>query len=191
MTRVTPRLENLTLPFQRDVSFAYPGEKKNAIDNVSFSIKPGQMVVIVGVNGSGKSSIIKLFNRLYNPSSGEILLDGVPIESYRIADVRRCMAILRQDHTPYPLSLRENIAFGLPNSMDNGGNEIMIEEAAKKGGAFSFITKLRNGMDTVLSPVKISSTHFPGKAVDELKDMIDEKEKNIDISGGENQRLAA
>ena len=191
MTRVTPRLENLTLPFQRDVSFAYPGEKKNAIDNVSFSIKPGQMVVIVGVNGSGKSSIIKLFNRLYNPSSGEILLDGVPIESYRIADVRRCMAILRQDHTPYPLSLRENIAFGLPDSLDNEGNESMIEEAAKKGGAFSFITRLRDGMDTVLSPVKTSTTHFPGKAIDELRNMIDEKEKNIDISGGENQRLAA
>ena len=158
---------------------------------MSFTINPGQLIVFVGVNGSGKSSAIKLLTRLYDPSNGEILLDDQPLPTYKLDDVRRCTAILRQDHTPYPLSLRENIAFGLPDSLDNEGNENVIEEAAKKGGAFSFITKLRNGMNTVLSPVKISTTHFPGKAIDGLKNMIDEKEKNIDISGGENQRLAA
>ena len=174
------------------MTFAYPGEKKNAIDGVSFKIKPGQMVVIVGVNGSGKSSTIKLFNRLYNPTSGTILLDGVPIQDYRVADVRRCMAVLRQDHTPYPISLRENIALGLPECrIDEEFTDKELKEAARKGGALGFIEKLENGLETILHPVKISDTHFPGDTIDDLKALVEGREKTTDISGGESQRLAA
>lgn len=176
----------------RNVTFAYPGTKKNAIDGVSFKLKPGQMVVIVGVNGSGKSSIIKLFNRLYNPSSGTILLDGTPIQEYRVADVRRAMAVLRQDHTPYPLSLRENIALGLPErKIDDEASIEELEAAANQGGALGFINKLEKGMDTVLYPVKVSDAHFPGDTIEDLKALVDGKEKTTDISGGESQRLAA
>lgn len=111
--------------------FSYPGEEKNAIEGVSFKIKAGQMVVIVGVNGSGKSSIIKLFNRLYDPSGGTIFLDGTPIQDYCIADVRRAMAVLRQNHIPYPLSIRENIALGLSERRVNDDALLgELEEAA-------------------------------------------------------------
>lgn len=137
--------------------FSYPGEEKNAIEGVSFKIKAGQMVVIVGVNGSGKSSIIKLFNRLYDPSGGTIFLDGTPIQDYRIADVRRAMAVLRQNHIPYPLSIRENIALGLSERRVNDDALLgELEEAADQGGALSFIKKLDKGMDTVLKPVTLT-----------------------------------
>lgn len=80
----------------RNVSFVYPGTEKKALDNVSFVIKPGQLVAIVGVNGSGKSTITNLINRLYDPESGEVLIDDIPIKQCNLADVRRSMAILRQ-----------------------------------------------------------------------------------------------
>lgn len=170
------------------MSFAYPSTTKNALSNVSFTLKPGQLVVIVGVNGSGKSSIIKLFNRLYDPSEGQILLDGQPLKSYRLADVRRSMAILRQDHTPYPITLRENVALGLP---DHDALDGELELATREGGAHEFISKLPCGLATVLDPVKIASTHFPGDTVEDLKSIVENMEKTTSISGGESQRLAA
>ncbi|KAH8114590.1 P-loop containing nucleoside triphosphate hydrolase protein [Phellopilus nigrolimitatus] len=171
-----------------NVSFAYPDTSKNALTDLSFTIKPGQLVVIVGVNGSGKSSMIKLFNRLYDPSAGHILLDGIPLANYRLADIRRTMAILRQDHTPYPLTLRENIALGLPG---RAISEEVLWDAARQGGAADFIMKLEKGMETVLHPVKLSTTNFPDETVADLKSLLDEEERTTDISGGERQRLAA
>ncbi|KAI5121373.1 hypothetical protein M0805_001186 [Coniferiporia weirii] len=172
----------------RGVSFAYPNTSKNALTDVSFTIKPGQMVVIVGVNGSGKSSLIKLFNRLYDPTSGCIFLDGRPISDYRLADIRRTMAILRQDHYPYPVSLRENIALGLP------GREVTqkeVESAMQKGGATNFISKLDKGLETVLHPVGLSDLFFRDGEIPDLKSMLDGRDKSTEISGGESQRLAA
>jgi len=89
----------------RNLSFSYPGSKstKDALTGVSFSIKAGQLVVIVGPNGSGKSTIVKILNRLYDPTSGEVLVDGQLMNSYRIADLRQATADLTQDHTLYPL----------------------------------------------------------------------------------------
>jgi len=147
------------------------------------------MVVIVGINGSGKSSAIKLFNRLYDPTEGEILVDGLPLSSYKLKDVRRAMAILRQDHTSYPLSLRLNVALGCPDREEPTDEE--LAQALHAGGADTFVEKLPRKLDTVLDPVKLSSLRSHGETVEEIKKMVDEREKVTDVSGGESQRLAA
>lgn len=148
------------------------------------------MVVVVGVNGSGKSSTVKLFNRLYEPTSGEILLDGRPLGDYKTADLRRSMAILRQDHNPYPVSMRENIGLGLPNRTVTDED---IEAAARKGGAAKFIEKLDKKYDEVLQPVSLSDyyTVDDSKEDEELKKHLEGVEKWTNVSGGESQRLAA
>ena len=178
-------------PVHRDVTFRYPGSSTNALNNVSFVIKPGQLVAIVGVNGSGKSSITNLFNRLYDPTEGEILIDGFPLQSYRRAEVRRAMAILRQSHILYPLSLRENISLGLP---DRRCSEQDLDIALKDGGADKLVEKFSDGIDTVLSPI---STIFSSFTIDKEDPIyaslkaIDDSEIEKDVSGGESQRLAA
>lgn len=153
-------------------------------------IKPGQMVVIVGVNGSGKSSTVKLFNRMYEPTSGTILLDGRPLGDYKVADIRRSMAILRQDHAPYPVSLRENIALGRPGE-DVSEDEVI--SAARHGGAASFVEKLERRYETVLHPVTLADYYMADdeKDEEELKKQFEGLEKWTNISGGESQRLAA
>ena len=144
---------------------------------------------IVGVNGSGKSSLTKLLNRLYDVTEGEILIDGKNIRDYKRADLRRAVAMLRQFHEPYPLTLRENLSLGLP------GREISSEElglALQKGGAEDFVSKLEHGLDTILDPVSgLSESYFPDEPVAKLKAILSEKTKSLDISGGEKQRLAA
>jgi len=173
----------------RNLSFTYPNSKstENALKNVSFRIKAGQLVVIVGSNGSGKSTIVKILNRLYNPTSGEVLIDGQPMSSYRISNLREATADLTQDHTLYPLSVRENIGVGYPacvSSLD------MITQSAKLGGAFDFISKFEHGFDTTLEPVRTAYLgQFTG--THPLKEVFNELEKQVDISGGEKQRLVA
>lgn len=170
-----------------NVSFSYPGASKEALKGVSFTIKPGQMVIIVGENGSGKTSLMKLFNRMYDPDRGQILLDGLPLQSYKLSDLRNAMAILRQDHTPYPLSLRENIALGLPR---HETTTLELEDAAQKGGALGFIEKLDNKMETILHPEVLSRTYFPKNPIKELKAIVEGKQRRTNLSGGESQRLA-
>ncbi|KAL5536082.1 hypothetical protein ACEPAF_4187 [Sanghuangporus sanghuang] len=172
----------------RNVSFKYPGTDNNALTDVSFTIKPGQLVVIVGVNGSGKSSAIKLLTRLYDPSSGEILLDGRPLPSYKLHDIRRATAILRQDHPVLPLSLRENVALGLPErNVDNDE----VQTAICQGGADKVVQKLKNGPETILDPVNTVDTNFIGDTDEVLKKVVGDKEVETDLSGGETQRLSA
>ncbi|KAL5519597.1 hypothetical protein ACEPAH_1280 [Sanghuangporus vaninii] len=172
----------------RNVSFRYPGSDKNALREVSFTIRPGQIVVIVGVNGSGKSSTIKLLNRLYDPSFGEIILDGLPLSSYNLSDLRRSMAILRQNHPVFPLSIRENIALG---SVDKDMSDDEVQQALRQGGAEKFVRKLKQGLETVLDPIKTVTIHTVGAEDPELKVVVDDMETKTDISGGESQRLAA
>ncbi|TDL21486.1 P-loop containing nucleoside triphosphate hydrolase protein [Rickenella mellea] len=170
------------------VSFTYPGSMQKAINDVSFRVGAGQMAVIVGVNGSGKSSMIKLFNRLYDPTDGKILVDGLPLQSYKISDIRRSMAILCQEHPPYPVSLRDNIAFGLP---DEEVTDEDVELAARQGGASDFILKLQKGFKTTLDPVDATNCHYHSKMPAAFKELMEKKEKPTAISGGESQRLAA
>ena len=115
-----------------------------------------------------------------------------PIQDYRLCDIRRGMVILRQDHTPYPLSIRDNIALGLPErGIDDQATVAELKDAARLGGASAFINKLKNGMGTVLRPPAISRTYFPGGSVPSLKAVLSDRSRKIEISGGESQRLAA
>ena len=154
------------------------------------SIKSGQLVVIVGENGSGKSTIVRMLSRLYDPSSGEVFIDGHASSDYRINDLHQATVILSQDSTLFPLSLGENIGVGYsPFSSDTK----MIMEAAKEGGASEFIQKLDKGIETVLDYF-IDTFSINLESNNENHPLFQEKEnfqKSIDISGGERQRLAA
>lgn len=166
------------------LSFKYPGSKstRDALTNVSFSVKSGQLVVIVGHNGSGKSTVVKILNRLYNPTSGDILIDGRPMHSYQISNLRQATADLSQDHSIYPLSVRENIGLGHPPCVEDMH---VIIQSAKLGGAFNFVSKLENGFDTTLQPIRTAYLgHLnQGGETNPLKEIYDKLEKHVDISG--------
>ena len=175
----------------RNVSFSYPGSQTAtpSLDNVSMNINPGQLVVIVGANGSGKSTLIRILSRLYDPTSGQVLIDGHSSSDYRINDLRRATVILSQDTSIYPLSLAENIGLGYP---DFSSNKDMIMEAAKEGGVFELIQKLRKGIDTVLDPfTHICSVNLRNNKTHPLYKEMEKLDKKIDISGGERQRVSA
>lgn len=119
---------------------------------MSFTLEAGSLVVIVGTNGCGKSTILKLLTRLYNPDSGTILIDGEDIRKYSMADLRQAMATLTQDHRLFPVSISENIGLGFSDKVND---EKMIRDAAEKGGAIQLIEKLDQKMETVLEPKTI------------------------------------
>ncbi|KAJ7222996.1 P-loop containing nucleoside triphosphate hydrolase protein [Mycena haematopus] len=175
----------------RSVSFAYPGEKSKeaALRDVSVRIPAGSLVVIVGANGSGKSTIVKLLTRMYDTQEGELLVDGLPIRLYRMADLRRAQATLTQDHKLYPLTLAENIGLGYAEHV---ADTEMIREAARDGGAAELLDKFKDGAQTTLEPTMTAygyqlddDKHKP------LKDVLAKLEKTADVSGGEKQRLVA
>jgi ABC-type multidrug transport system fused ATPase/permease subunit len=175
----------------RNVSFSYPGAKKttNALNDVSLSIKAGQLVVIVGANGSGKSTIIKLLSRLYDPSSGTLLIDDVPAVKYLASNLRRATASFTQDHKLFPLSLYENIGLGHPAHLSD---KVMVAQAAELGGASEFIGKLADGLQTVLEPNHdVNRINVPPDLEHPLRKKIQMLEKEQDISGGERQRVIA
>ncbi|KAK0191694.1 P-loop containing nucleoside triphosphate hydrolase protein [Armillaria mellea] len=177
----------------RGLSFSYPGSQsiKPAISNISLSIKPGQIVVIVGGNGSGKSTIIKLLMRLYDPDSPpeSILVDGLPLSHYRMSDLRQAMATLTQDHTIFPLSLGENIGLGCVQYVSS---DSIIDRAAEMGGAKDLLDKLEKGKDTVLpSRYEAQDFNVPDEEDHPLHILLKQLQKTIELSGGEKQRVVA
>ncbi|KAJ6585143.1 P-loop containing nucleoside triphosphate hydrolase protein [Mycena capillaripes] len=183
-------LEGMSIDL-RNVSFSYPGSKSNvkALDDVTLSIKSGQLVVIVGANGSGKSTLVKLLARLYDTTSGQVLINGHDIQNYKMDDLRRATASLTQDHHLYPLSLAENIGLGNPNQFSDLD---LIRDAAQKGGANGFISKLKQGFSTVLDPKTDQySMHIESSGKTPLAKEAERLEKTTDISGGERQRVVA
>src|SRR4029077_21187601 len=124
-----------------DVSFAYP-ERPDvlAIDGVSLSVKAGDKVEIVGPSGAGKSTLFHLLLRFYDPASGSIALDGVPIKSADPVDVRARIALVPQDSVVFAASARENIRFGRPDASD-----AELERAADLAHATEFLRRLPGG----------------------------------------------
>jgi ATP-binding cassette subfamily B protein len=114
---------------------------------VSFEVRPGEQVALVGENGSGKTTLVKLLCRLYDPSEGAIRIGGVDLRELRMADLRSELGVVFQDYTRYQLSARDNIWIGnvlLPPDSPR------IEEAARRTGADSIIHSLKYGYDTML-----------------------------------------
>ena len=130
-----------------DISFSYPLAETKILENISFTIKPGEHIAIVGENGVGKTSLVKLLCRLYDPTQGRIELDGIDIKEFRLADLRREIGIVFQDHVKYHLTARENIWIGDPGSPLES---IRIDEAVSNAGARGIINKLGRGYDTML-----------------------------------------
>lgn len=128
----------------RNVSFAYPKNlDKTVLQDFTLELKPGQMIALVGSSGEGKSTCVSLLERFYDPQDGEILLDGLPLESYDHSFLHKKIAVVSQEPVLFSGSIKDNIAYGLPDcSLDE------IQEAARKANAHDFIRKLDKGYDT-------------------------------------------
>jgi ATP-binding cassette subfamily B protein len=149
----------------RNVSFAYPNGRE-VLSGVSFKLAPGERVALVGENGQGKTTIVKLLTRLYDPSAGQILLDGVNLRDYDQEDLWREIGVIFQDFMRYDMTATENIAMGRIEEKDN---IFRIRSAAQKSLAEDVIRKLPKGYDQQLG------CRFDG---------------GTDLSGGEWQKLA-
>lgn len=131
----------------REVSFRYDGQESWALRGVSLKIGKGEKVALVGPNGAGKTTIIKLLTRLYDPTEGQVLLDGVDMREYDLVEVRQRIGVIFQDFVRYHLAAAENVGFG---QIDQLENRPRIVGAAQKSGAHALISSLPNGYDTTL-----------------------------------------
>ena len=159
-TRTLDRAQGL-LEF-RHVSARYEGQDAPALHDLSFTARPGTVTAIVGRSGSGKSTLIKLIPRFYAPESGEILLDGAPLDDYRLDDLRRQIAIVGQQVMLFDGSIAENIAYGEMQDADAS----RIDTAIRNANAMEFVERLPNGIDSEVG------------------------ERGGRLSGGQRQRLA-
>lgn len=131
----------------KNVSFSYPGSERMVLKNIDLTINAGDTVVLVGLNGAGKTTLIKLLTRLYDPTDGEILLDGRNIKEYDVEKLYGIYGIIFQDFGKYAVSVSDNIAFG---GIKRGFDESDIRYAASQSGADKFIEKLPEGYATPL-----------------------------------------
>lgn len=131
----------------RGVSFTYPGKEAPALCDVNLHIQPGERIALVGLNGAGKTTLVKLLTRLYDPTDGQILLDGVDLREYDLSSLHRRIGVIFQDFVRYHFSARENIGFG---QIDALGDQPRVVAAAQKGGAHPIIEKLPEGYETQL-----------------------------------------
>ncbi|KZV64748.1 P-loop containing nucleoside triphosphate hydrolase protein [Peniophora sp. CONT] len=182
----------------RNVSFSYPGTDKKVLQDVSFKVLPGQLCVIVGANGSGKSTVLKLCSRIYDSTEGSILIDGHDIRTLKLTDLRRAMAVLFQDYTHFPLSIRDNIALGSP---EHAHDDARVREAARLAGADEIIERQPGGYGEYLNrPVRDYYSDLPegtktlfGRTVehDPMRRAVGgNKPTSSTLSGGQMQRLA-
>lgn len=155
-----PTFESLEF---RGVSFTYPGTKKRILNHVSFTIKPGKHYAFVGVNGAGKTTVIKLLTGQYQDYEGKILINGRDIKEYPMPEFKAFFSVAYQDFARYSLSVKENILIGNQNNQDDL-TEVMADLELDTMAA-----NLPNGIDTTLGKIK---------------------EDGIDLSGGQWQRIA-
>ena len=125
------------------VSFGYPGVEHLALDDVSFTVRPGQSVALVGASGAGKSTLVKLLLRFYDPAAGAIRLDGHDLRELTLESLRENVALLLQETLVFDATIRENIAYGRA-----GATDAEIEAAARAADAHEFITELPEGYET-------------------------------------------
>lgn len=144
-----------------NVSFRYPGTEDYALRNISFHLDSGQTVALVGTSGSGKTTIVKLLMRFYDPSEGRILINGRDLRDYQQRSLRGLMGVVLQDVALFNDSIGENIAFARP-----GATPEEVREAARAANADAFIQRLEKQYDTLVG------------------------ERGIKLSGGEKQRVA-
>jgi ATP-binding cassette subfamily B protein len=150
----------------RDVSFSYPGSMRLVLKNLNLRVMPGERIALIGENGEGKTTIVKLITRLYDPTAGSVHVDGIDLREYDLEDYSSQIAVIFQDFMRYDMTAWENIAMG---QISERKNLARIELAAKKSLAESVIGKLPLGYDQML-----------GRRF----------ETGVDLSGGEWQRVA-
>lgn len=132
-----------------NVYFKYPHTEKYVLSGVSFTLNRGDKLSIVGINGSGKSTIIKLILGLYEIESGQILINGYPISDYNMQDVRKLFSVLFQSFVQYPLTLRENITL---SDLEHMGDDKQIEAVLQKFGLYEELQqKLEHGLDSYMT----------------------------------------
>ncbi|KAG8873331.1 hypothetical protein FRB97_006817 [Tulasnella sp. 331] len=172
----------------RNVSFKYPNKDTAVINDLSFSLPASSICVIVGENGCGKSSTIKLLTRLYDVDDGEILIDDVPLKEYKVDDIRRATAIMHQDYHHFDLTLRENIGLG---NVSRSDDLEAVKEASRLGQASDFIEKLPAGYDTSTRAGERPVSSWNVQKGGALDVMIKKRQDTeLSFSGGEKQRLA-
>ena len=144
------------------VSFRYPARpERAALDGVSLSVQPGETVALVGPSGAGKTTVIQLLQRFYDPTEGRVLIDGQDVSTLRRSEFRETIALVPQEPVIFAASARDNIRFGRP-----GASDADIEKAARAAAAHDFIADLAEGYDTYLG------------------------ERGVMLSGGQKQRIA-
>ena len=148
------------------VSFVYPGGSRLVLDRLNFRLEPQQKIALVGSNGQGKTTIVKLLTRLYDPTEGRILLDGADLRDYNLEDLSREVGVIFQDFMRYEMSARDNIAMG---RIEERNRLDVIESAARKSLADEVVRKLPGGYGQMLG------RRFEG---------------GVDLSGGEWQKMA-
>ena len=141
-TAPLPRAKGL-LEF-RNVTARYAGQVRPAIENISFTARPGTVTAIVGRSGSGKTTLIKLIPRFYEPESGQVLLDGQPIDAYPLGDLRRQVAMVSQRVILFDASIADNVAYG--EMM--GADPAKLADAVRGANAMEFVERLPSGLDT-------------------------------------------
>ena len=163
------------------MSFRYPGceDVKYALRDVNFRIKSSSLVVIVGENGSGKTSLTNLLAGFHQPTSGEVLLDGLDASKYRSWDLHEAISLLTQEYNVLPLSISENIALGDPYDIPDN---YRVREASRLGGSADFIERLPKTWSTVLQPVP-SFTPYGYIEDGPLRKAMEELDQRIGISG--------
>jgi len=130
-----------------NVGFKYPKSERWVVRHVNFELKAGEKLAFVGENGAGKTTLIKLLLQFYEPTEGEILLDGVPIKKYNQLQYQQYFGVIFQDFVKFELTLRENIAMG---EIDEIGNQVRIDNAADKSLANQVVSELPGGYDQQL-----------------------------------------
>ena len=150
----------------RNVCYGYPGSEKLVLKDLNLRVSAGERIAIVGENGQGKTTLVKLIPRLYEPTAGKILLDGIDLREYDLDSLRREIGVIFQDFVHYDMTARENISVG---NIECARDERLLDAAARKSGAAKIIASLPHGYDQML-----------GKRFSD----------GMDLSGGEWQKFA-